>query len=36
MTKIALLSDLIETYSFCKDIKGIKDNDDDENDKEVK
>ena len=37
MTKIAQLWDLIETSSFCEDIKGIKDikdNDDDYNDKE--
>ena len=31
---IAQLWDLIETSSFCEDIKGIKDNDDDYNDKE--
>ena len=34
MTKIAQLWDLIETSSFREDIKGIKDNDDDYNDKE--
>ena len=37
MKKIAQLWDLIETSSFCEDIKGIKnikDNDDDNNDKE--
>ena len=40
MTKIAQLWDLIESSSFCEDIKGIKgikdikDNDDDFNDKE--
>ena len=34
MTKIAQLWDLIETSSFCEDIKGIKVNDDDYNDKE--
>ena len=34
MTKIAQLWDLIETSSFCEYIKGIKDNDDDYNNKE--
>ena len=37
MTKIAQFWDLIESSSFCEDIKGIKDikdNDDDFNDKE--
>ena len=34
MTKIAQLWDLIETSSFCEDIKRIKDNDDDYNNKE--
>ena len=34
MTKIAQLWDLIKTSSFCEDIKNIKDNDDDYNDKE--
>ena len=34
MTKIAQFWDLIESSSFCEDIKDIKDNDDDFNDKE--
>ena len=34
MTKIAQLWDLIETSSFREDIKSIKDNDDNYNDKE--
>ena len=34
MTKIAQLWDLIETCTFGEDIKGIKDNNDDYNNKE--
>ena len=34
MTKIAQFWDLIESSSFCEDIKDIKENDDDYNNKE--